>query len=1098
MGVGGRGVKRSPPLLRDSPRFTGYDAHVIRRLHIAGHVLAVWLTALLLCGSVASSAIAQEIVDVPIRFSTLDLTGTGVPQSAQRSNVETIVPGDTPGTKVRFPLEGVGPGPTWNWMVYAIHNANPQERNLVLHVSDQRFAASGVFNLRHFWQLPDGVALSAGGDTLNRVASQSGVALSFKMKPLSTVTIFVEGENTSHAVQIHDPRAFAAREASLTFLRGGVLTVSLLFAFGMMALYGIRTHTAFLAGSFFAAACAAFMSLESGYLINILPRLPIRNISFDMLRALVECVLTFALAVCLVSFNALRQRGLLSAVAVVVILLLAAANIVYATIEPLLATTVARLGFAAFAGIGLVVGFAARKSDYGAVRQGLLMWAAIASWSVVAAVFANAERAEHMHHVALLIGLALVLSVMTFTLVSFAFTQGFLAKPFLTDASRRSLALAGAEHYVWDWQPFEDSLDIGTDLARALGYSPAAWQASPASSFRAVLHPDDEPVYQSLLDVRQLEAGRFHELELRLKDSTGTYRWFALRASALPGPNRRTARCIGTLTDITRNKVVEDRLITDAVHDPVTGLPSRAIFQDRLQREIDQPLARPVRVLLIALERFKTLNDGLGHDLGDQLLLVAGRRISDLLLPDESASRISGSQFAVMYVETIDGRTVSTLAEDIRNAVSAPVPLGERNVYLSAVIGVSRASSEGFSAEALQEQAGAALHDAQREDKATIRVFEEGLRDDRAAHVDLESELRRAIDGNEIEVLYQPIVSLETHAVAGMEALARWRHPEQGLLPPSKFMSLAEQAGLMPALTTIVMGEAIRQMGIWQRVLTRERPIYVAINLSADELNDLSFIDQLRGLIVREGVRPNTVKIEITESVAMRYPDRARQFVQRLQALGVGVACDDFGTGFSSLSSLRDLPFDTLKIDRSFLVAEAMEGRGGVIIDTVVNLAHGLGMLVVAEGIENEAQASRLLALGCDLGQGYHFSEPMPARELEKLLTVLPQLRSPQPAGYYSQGQESVEIAALPQPGVAPMAPRSARQVEQDMFEEPPHDETMFEPPPEPEPEPEPEELPSIFAVAPAMPGTQAKVVAPRKVKKLKLKRKAVVKRKGR
>ena len=1041
--------------------------------------LRLFLCLVALCLLPMRQVAAQAVMEIPAAFNSVELTGKGTPIAAQRQNLAIEVPGDTDGARVVLELRARGPGPDYNWTIFNIRNSSPTERKLVLVVDDQRFAASGVLHLKPFGERPDGVVLSSGQETLERAIAQSGVAATFRIKPMANVTLALEGGSASQSVQLLTQTAFSAREASLSFVNGAVIAVALLLAFGMLALFGIRAHAAFVAGSFFALASAAFMALESGYLVNLLPSLPIAGMPLDMLRGLVEGTLLLALALCLVAFSALRQRGILAAVSVVAILLLAVANLGYTAIDPLKGTVTARLGFAVLTGFGLLVGFLVRKAGYGTVRQAIVLWAALASWAVVAGVFAQNPHASTSQHVALLSGLALVLALMSFTLVSFAFSQGFLAKPLLTDSSRRSLALAGAEHFVWDWQPNEDRLDVSPELVASLGYNPAHWQKSPSQAFRAILHPDDVPLYQALLIERKVDARGFHDLELRLREAGGEYRWFALRVRDLPGPNRRTARCIGTLTDISRSKAAEDRMITDAVHDPVTGLPSRAIFADRLAREIEKPLSRPVRVLLIGLERFKTLNDGLGHDLGDQLLMIAGQRIADCLHTDESAARISGSQFAVMHVEAIDGRDATALAEDIRRAVSAPVPLGERNVYLSAVIGVSRASSDGYAADDLQTQAATALHEAQKDAKIGIRVFEDGLEDERGARVDLEQDLRRGIDAGEIDVFYQPIVSLETRVVAGLEVLVRWQHPQQGLLQPSKFLGLAEQAGLLPAITSLVMTESLRQMGIWQRTLTRERPIYIAINLSADALTDMSFVDHLRALIAREGVRPNTVKIEITESVAMRYPDRARAFLQRLQALGVGVACDDFGTGFSSLASLRDLPFDTLKIDRSFLVAEAMEGRGGVILDTVVALAHGLGMLVVAEGIENEAQAARLLALGCDLGQGYHFSEPLAAREVEKLLVVLPRVHVPLPEEFRTEdytGEEDVSYNDAPPPGRAPRAPY-VQQQEEEMFEEPPPDETMFEM----EPEPEPEELPSIFGmpdtpyVAPAAAGIAVK-----------------------
>ena len=1069
------------------------------------------LAALCLCFCVLFSvaARAQEVTDIPATFTAIDLTGRGTPIAAQRPNLAIEVPGDSDGARTVLELRARGPGPDYTWTIFNIRNASPTERKIILLVDEQRFAGSGLFHLKAFGERPDGVVLSSGQDTLERAIAQSGVAASFRIKPMANVTLALEGGATGQSVQIMTLDAFSTHETTLSVVNGGVIAMALFLAFGMLALYGIRMHAAFIAAALFAVAAAGFMALESGYLVRLLPRLPIRGMPFDMLRALVEGFMMFTVALCVVSFNALRQRGILAALGVVSILLLALANLGYGLFDPLKATLSSRLAFAVLAVAGLITAFIVRKNPVGVVRQGLIFWAALTSWTVVAAVFALGEGARSAQHLVLVSSLALVLALMTFTLVSFAFSQGFLAKPLLTDSSRRSLALAGAEHFVWDWRPNEDRLDVGPDLAVALGYDPATWQKSPAAAFRAILNPEDEPIYQALLANRRLEPGHVHEVELRLREASGAERWFALRVRALQGANRLADRVIGTLTDITRTKVVEDRLITDAVHDPVTGLPSRAIFADRLSREIEKPLGRPVRVLLVSLERFKTLNDGLGHDLGDQLLMIAGQRIAACLQDDETASRLTGSQFAVMHVETIDGRDAMVMAEEIRRTIAAPVSLSERNVFLSAVIGISRASSEGYSADTLQAQAAAALHEIQKNGKTGIREFEEGFEDERSARLDLEHELRHAIDSGEIEVLYQPIVNLETRDVAGLEALTRWNHPTQGMLTPAKFLGLAEQAGLLPDITRVVMGEAMRQMGIWQRVLTRERPIYVAINLSADELNDLSFVDHLRALVAREGVRPNTVKIEITESVAMRYPDRARQFLQRLQALGVGVACDDFGTGFSSLASLRDLPFDTLKIDRSFLVAEAMEGRGGVILDTVVALAHGLGMLVVAEGIETEAQASRLLALGCDLGQGYHFSEPLRARDVEALLTVLPRVHAPLPQGYdpVRDEAETVEDQLLsPPPGHAPIAPRP-RRAEEEMFEPPVMDEGMFEETADYEPDPEPEELPSIFDMPPAPPPPRGIANAapkpklkvkpqPRKKIKVKVKTKARKRRK--
>jgi EAL domain-containing protein (putative c-di-GMP-specific phosphodiesterase class I) len=400
------------------------------------------------------------------------------------------------------------------------------------------------------------------------------------------------------------------------------------------------------------------------------------------------------------------------------------------------------------------------------------------------------------------------------------------------------------------------------------------------------------------------------------------------------------------------------------------------------------------------------------------------------------------------------------------------VKILSQEVYLSACIGISLTSQQAEGADALMRQAATALHEAQGEGPRSIVGFRLDITDERAEKVALESDLRRAVDGNEIEVLYQPILTLATREVAGFEALARWRHPTRGLLLPSDFIELSEQVGMIREIGDVVMNEAVRQMGIWQRVLTRNKPVFMSINVSADQLSDAQFIDRLNMAIAREGVFPNFFKVEITESVVVRFPERARQLIQRLRSLGIGVACDDFGTGFSNLASLRDLAFDTLKVDRSFLSDGGLRGRGGLILQSVVSMAHSLGMTVVAEGIETEEQAQHLLALGCEWGQGYGLGKPMAPRDVHGLLAVLPRVIPP--------------VSAPAQDWLPPTSPVPMAPVVQ-------HD----------EPEEEPEELPSLFQVyqpveekkQKAAPRKKAKPRAPVKAAKSAAKKAAKKKR---
>ncbi len=983
--------------------------------------------ALLVLLGTCLRAPAAEIVDIPANLNVIDLSGAAQPVKAPRQNLGIEIPGNLPDTHDMLELRGKGRGPDYNWTLFTIRNSAPLQRKLVLLIEEQRFVGSGIVKIRPFGVRPQSLVFSAGQASLEQKPAQGGSAVNFTIEPNATVTFGIEAPVTMTNVSIYSQTAFASRESSLSFLRGAVLTLAGFLVFASLALYGIRAHTAFIAGGFFALTAMGFMALDAGYLAGMASRLAQRGFPPDTVRAATESLLLLGLAVCASAFLALRQRGVLVVLLVVALLVGCFTNLLYSYVQPIQATQFARMGFVALTALSFILGYAVRNSVYGAVRGAMLFWSVLVLWVFFAAVAALQEQGTFPMQAGLLGGLAFVLIVMTLTLVRFAFAQGFLAKPFLTDANRRSLALSGAQHFIWDWYPFEDRIDIGAELASSLGYKTEEWLNAPDQAFLSILHPDDEPTYRTLMDTRTLKPSSFHEIELRLRDASNAFRWFALRMRALPGPAGRPSRCIGTLTEVTRHKIAEDRLMNDAVHDPVTGLPSRAIFADRLNREINKALALPVQVLFVGLERFKNLNDGLGHELGDQLLLIAGRRISDCLAPAESVARLSGSQFAVMFVEAIDSRGVKILADQIKRVLAEPIALGPQEVYLSASIGVSLPSSDGYGANELLDQAATALHEAQKQGgRQTVRVYQPTDQTVRNTHVALEAELRRSIERNEIEVLYQPIIDLESRGVAGLEALARWRHPQEGLLQPSRFIALAEQAGMMPEITAIVLAEAARQMGIWQRTVIRNRPVYVAVNMPADQLSDTGFVERLRGIMNREGLLPQSIKIEITESVAMRHLDRARQFIGRLKALGIGVACDDFGTGFSSLASLRDLPFDTLKIDRSFLLPDAIEGRGGVILDTVVALAHNLDMTVVAEGIESEAQAERVQALGCDLGQGFYFAEPLDAAQVKDLLLVLPQAvtpRSPRPSVETKGDPANAELQVV-------------RRREDDIFEE--------------------------------------------------------------
>jgi diguanylate cyclase (GGDEF)-like protein len=1024
----------------------------------AGGGLGKLIIILFLCLT-SVMARADGIVELPGDIATVDLTVHGTRVAAQRRNLKLEVPGETDTARAVLELRGEGPGPEFNWTIFTFRNTHTEKRAYVLAVDAQRMAASGIVRLQPFGSQLASVQWLQTNIEHAQQTSATADAFRFELAPGQSITVGLEGRPVLTGARIYDVSAFAQREASLAFLRGAVLAVGFVLALSILSLFGIRTNRAFVAGGIFSFTSVLFMALEAGYLDDFIFKFGQAQLSLQHVRALVECILALGIGFLFWGITSLYRRPFMRELPFFLILLGLFGLVGFAAYDPQHATKIARWAVVALSLGGFIATLIRRRRGIEGIDNALLFWSALLVWVFACVVATAGESQSPVLHAMVLAGLTAVISILAFVCLRLAFAQGFLSNPYLQDSSRRSLALTGAQHYLWDWQPQDGVLDVGVELARSLGHASDKLRPKAAARwFAALLHPADDMAYRKSLDLRGLKPGSFVEQELRLRDKEGAYHWFALRARALPGAGGIPARLIGTLTDITRNKQTEDRLISESIHDSVTGLPTRALFLDRVEREIEKALALPRRILVVGIERFKILNEGLGHDLGDQLLLAVGQRIAECLKSDESVARISGSRFAVMHVETIDGSEVEALADDILVALAKPIKILSQEVFLSACVGISLSSEGGHAAVALQQQAETALHEAQSQGPRSIVVFHEDISDVRAENLEMESDLRRAINGNEIEVYYQPILHLLTREVAGFEALARWRHPSRGLLPPSEFIGMAEQSGMIREVGDLVLAEAIRQMGIWQRVLTRNRPVFMAINVSADQLSDTGFMDRLNQLVSREGVMPYAIKIEITESVVMRFPERARHLIQRLRTIGIGVACDDFGTGFSNLASLRELAFDTLKMDRSFISGDGLEGRGGVILQSVVAMAHSLGMAVVAEGVESEEQAQHLLQLGCELGQGYVLGHPMPARDIHTLLAVLPVVTTP------PQLKQNV----VPAVGDAPFAQRNVTPEFEDIAEDI-----------------EPEELPSLFAVyKPKRNKPKAKKVAKKKVAK--------------
>jgi diguanylate cyclase (GGDEF)-like protein len=448
-------------------------------------------------------------------------------------------------------------------------------------------------------------------------------------------------------------------------------------------------------------------------------------------------------------------------------------------------------------------------------------------------------------------------------------------------------------------------------------------------------------------------------------------------------------RLVGTLTDVTEFKTAEERLLHDAVHDNLTGLPNRELFLDRLEAALSfakaDPAIRPT-VMVIDLDRFKQVNDSVGVAVGDSILLTLARRLGRLLKPQDTLARLGGDQFGLLLLSEREPDRITAFADTMRKTLRAPITFNDREILLTASIGLALAEGQTQRKEEIMKDAELAMYHGKRIGGDRIEVFKPAMRARKTDRLALETELRRALERDEIMLLYQPIVWLEDRTVAGFEALMRWDHPKMGRLSPSEFIAIAEEIGLIVDLGTFVLDRTARQLARWQSTLRSRSSIFASVNISSRQLLRHDLIHELRTVLSHAAVARGTLKLELTESLVMENPEHAAQMLHRIRELGAGLSLDDFGTGHSSLAYLQRFPFDTIKIDQSF-VRTTQRGTRPVLLKSIVALAHDLGMEVVAEGAESDSDAVELYQMGCEYAQGFAFGEPMSADAARRLLS---------------------------------------------------------------------------------------------------------------
>jgi len=939
------------------------------------------VAALVAALSGAPPAGAVEAVNVRSDASAIDLTAA---VELQRTETDRILVQTAPGAdgtvhRIEFRArEG-----STNWAVFALANSGNEQIDRLIVVPHYRLVGSGLM-----WPdlgLSRVVVITSSGERPERVDSPTADVFRVTLDPGAVIT-YVAELRTGKLSQIYlwEPDAYKDKVNSITLYYGIVIGIAGLLALFLTILFVVKGSVMFPAAAALGWAVLVYIGIDFGFWGKV----------FDMSagaeriwRASGEAILAATLLVFLFAYLNLNRWHVRYAHITAGWLAFLVLLIGVALVDPSVASGVARLslvGVAVF-GFSLVI----YLSFHGYDRAVLLIptWLLLVVWVIAAGLAVMGGVTNDIVGPALLGGLVLIVMLIGFTVMQHAFAGG-LTHGIVSDVERRALALTGAGDMIWDWDVSADKVFTSPETETLLGLRRGTLEG-PAARWLDVLHPHDRDRFRAALDnVLEQRRGRLVQ-DFRLRTPDGHFLWFALKARPVVGSDGEVVRLVGTLSDVTEFKNAEERLLHDAVHDNLTGLPNRQLFVDRIESVLALSKAdeaiRPT-IIVIDLDRFKQVNDSVGIAVGDSILLTLARRLARLLKPQDTLARLAGDQFALILLSEKEADRIVAFAETLRRALRAPITFNDREIFLTASMGIALSDGQPHRTEEVLKDAELAMYHAKRIGGDRIEVFKPAMRARKTDRLTLESELRRALEREEITILYQPIVRLDDRSVAGFEALARWDHPKMGRMSPSDFIAIAEEIGLIVDLGLFVLEHTARQLGNWQRASRRREPIFASVNVSSRQLLRQDLIQDLRTVIARSGLARGSLKLELTESLVMENPEHAAQMLTRIKELGAGLALDDFGTGHSSLSYLQRFPFDTIKIDQSFVRASS-KGQRPVILRSIIALAHDLGMEVVAEGAETDSDAVELYQLGCEYAQGYVFGEPMSAEAARQLLT---------------------------------------------------------------------------------------------------------------
>ncbi|MET0408810.1 MAG: EAL domain-containing protein [Hyphomicrobium sp.] len=953
---------------------------------------------------VVLSGRAEALTPIPVQADQdrVEITKLGDAYEGRGDSlqVETAAGGD--GVSGRMTVRASVPGTSPNWMVFALTNKSDKSLERLLTADRYTVVGSGTvwpdLDARRIESVTPSV-----GFVPERIKSDKADVFRITLEPGQTITYVAELAGDRYArMYLWQPIDYEIKSRDRQLFNGAMLGLTGLLAIFLTSIFAANHKLIFPAAALVAWTVLNYLCVDFGFFHKLFNLRPEDNAVY---RAAGEAAMASSFVIFLSTFLRLGLWHGLVRMMIGVWIVAQLTLIAVAVIDPRLAATFARLSFLAIGGVGGVFTiFLAMKGQDRALSL-VPTWLLFLVWIFATGMTLTGRMSGDVVVASLVAGLVLVVILMGFTVTQFAFRSAdavYSGAP--TELQGRSLALAASGSTIWEWNIRRDEIKVGPEVEIALSLMPGEL-TSKVDDFLKHVHPTDKERFRVTLMSAQERSGIRIKSDFRLRHADNSWRWFELEAASVPNADGRTLRCVGLMRDVSDTKRAHERLLHDAVHCSLTGLPNRELFVDRLKTAIlrakTDNTVKPA-VIFIDLDKFKSVNASFGLVRGDSLLLTVARRLQRHLGPQDSVARVGGDQFAMLFLGEREARNLPALAERVRRSLRAPIPLANQEVILTGSMGIALWDGTQRADGDLLKDAELAMYRAKQSGSDRIEVFEPGMRRDRESDGQIEADLVRAIEKNHLKVLYQPLVYLPTKELAGFEAQLRWEHPSLGLVNPLAQLADTGDTEILIKLCSHLLVRASKDVARWALELPRsERPIFVSVNVSGRQFFRPESVQEVRHVLGRNIAPAGTLRLEISETLLMDNPEQAVEVLKLLSGSGVELTLDDFGTGFSSLSYLHRFPFDTIKIN-SDLVRSNGTGSGEAVMRSMVALAHELSMTIAAEGVERADEAAFLRSIGCEYAQGYHFGESIPERAVSQLLKMVRRSeRKMQPRGFF-------------------------------------------------------------------------------------------------